>query len=237
MKKEAKRITGFLLVIIGIFLLLQGFSGITGGVTFEGIGKATSALLGIIILFAGILILATGEKKKNLEAYVTRNYKSFRSYLEEGNFRNLSTKKQAYYFQKLRKEMMDLPSEERESYAKRKLYELSQGDEGIQSVYDDIATKVYETLILKHAYGHHTESIADIEDWASGGRISKSEVNEVIQEEADQGRLKIVKNSVSVSMDRKKLEEIIDTYGDSMKTAARDEFEELKNGKIPSGVR
>lgn len=57
MRKDFWRYFGFLLMVVGIVLLFNSFSGITGLVIFENIKKEAGGILGVVFVIGGIGIL------------------------------------------------------------------------------------------------------------------------------------------------------------------------------------
>ena len=103
--------------------------------------------------------------------------------------------------------------------------------------YDNIAKKIYEKLGERNAYGHHVENIDYIERFVAGGNISKSDVNKVIMEEVSSGRLDKDRSTISISMNRDRLREVLENYGGRIKKSVRERLEELAIGRTPVGVR
>jgi hypothetical protein len=62
MRKDFWRYSGFLLIIIGIVLLFNSFSGITGLAIFEDVKKEASGLAGAVFVIGGIGILMSRAK-------------------------------------------------------------------------------------------------------------------------------------------------------------------------------
>jgi S-adenosylmethionine/arginine decarboxylase-like enzyme len=79
--------------------------------------------------------------------------------------------------------------------------------------YRDIAGRIYDKLGTRNAYWHHTEKITDIEKAAAGEKITPRKAREVIMREVEEGRLNLYKDSISISRNREKLEEVLNRYG------------------------
>lgn len=104
--------------------------------------------------------------------------------------------------------------------------------------YHDVASRIYQTLGSKGAYGHHTENIEDIERWVSGGNISKKDIKSVLKSEIYARRLNYDdKGGISITRNREKLEEILGYYGENIRDEVRKRLEELSRGRTPLGVR
>lgn len=107
--------------------------------------------------------------------------------------------------------------------------------------YNIVASKVYERLAIRGAYGHHTETIDNLTKWVSGGRITPIDVKGAIESEIKAERLypdvKSKGRSVSLPLTTNKLEEIIRNYGSNFPKEVQDRFRDLINKKQMEGVR
>lgn len=61
---QMEKIIGALMFFIGTILILNSFSGITGFVVAESIGKGISSILGFALIVGGILFMAEGREEK-----------------------------------------------------------------------------------------------------------------------------------------------------------------------------
>jgi len=61
MQKRGFKISGIVLVIVGIVLIINSFSGITGFAILENVTNSTSSILGIILVVVGILVSKRGR--------------------------------------------------------------------------------------------------------------------------------------------------------------------------------
>ena len=64
---QKKKIISLGSIVIGIIILLNSFSGITGFIVLEDVGKTASSILGIVLVISGILLLMAREGKGGLE--------------------------------------------------------------------------------------------------------------------------------------------------------------------------
>lgn len=112
MEKKGFRIAGFVLLVIGIGMTLEG-SGITGFVVSEDFGKEISSILGLICIILSVLILSLGEhgfrgtdslRRHNQEAeWLIR-----RDYFE--NYGRFPSKEELRRFKRKKHETRELPA-------------------------------------------------------------------------------------------------------------------------------
>lgn len=246
-KKRLLVLVGVAYLFIGGVVLFNSFQGITGFVVYEGSDVEWGWFLGFVFVVIGVLVLMASNREKrqhrNLEKMVNEGYKEFRKRLEKGDLRELKK-----HFPEREGEFTDyfieinkLKSEKRDEYARGRLSELlgieTPSENDNVSKYDQIASRIYESLAKEHAYGHHTRAGEKIEKAGSGGDITTADVKEVLKKETELGHLNKDHTSYSVTRNRKMVGEIIDKYGEYMDEGARKELEELRKGKMPQGVR
>ena len=107
-------------------------------------------------------------------------------------------------------------------------------------MYRRIAGMVYNSMVTQAAYGHHTTEIDDMERRVVEKltSIKRKTVRDVIDHEIELGHInKHHGTSISITMERSKLEDIIKNYSDNIKENVKARIEDLKKGKIPAGVR
>ncbi len=159
---------GIFLFLLGSFILLDSFSGITGYAVAEQVGKITSSIFGLIFILGGLGMFLSGGKI---------------------------------------------------------------------NTYNKIVGGLYTTLATKSAYGHHTEKIKDVTNTLEKYGPQKI-VKKVIKKQIKSGYLNSIEDdSVSLTMDTNKLEEIIKNHGKKISDEALKRIIELKEKKAMSGVR
>ncbi len=71
MKLHTFKILGIILFLVGCIFILNSFSGITGFVVAESVGKGVSGILGLVLVIGGVLVFVEGrekiEERKNKE--------------------------------------------------------------------------------------------------------------------------------------------------------------------------
>jgi len=65
MKTRVLRFVGFVSLVVGLILILNSFSRVTGFTIIDSIGEETSSIAGIILFIAGILLLSTSRVAEN----------------------------------------------------------------------------------------------------------------------------------------------------------------------------
>ena len=104
--------------------------------------------------------------------------------------------------------------------------------------YNDIASKIYAKLSVRNAFGHHTEPIARVVKFVSGGNVEPRDVRRVLYDEIKAGRLRLSNGtSVSLPTNRGTLDAILSKYGSHIEDNARHRIEILSRGRYPEGVR
>lgn len=60
--ENKKKVIGIILIIVGFVFVLNSFSGITGFVIAESVGKGISGVLGLVLIIGGALIFMGGKR-------------------------------------------------------------------------------------------------------------------------------------------------------------------------------
>lgn len=63
MKKRWFKSIGILLIVVGGVLILNSFSGITGLVVLEDVGRDVSGILGVVLVLAGLAVFVIADVK------------------------------------------------------------------------------------------------------------------------------------------------------------------------------
>ncbi|MBU0760295.1 MAG: hypothetical protein KJ600_03980 [Nanoarchaeota archaeon] len=71
MKKRFVKILGILLIVIGIVVLLDTFTGITGLVVLEDIGRTAGSVIGIVFVLVGVLVFMSGAAPRGISELET----------------------------------------------------------------------------------------------------------------------------------------------------------------------
>jgi hypothetical protein len=61
MDKKTKRVLGYVAVVIGVVMMLNTFSGITGFVAFNEEGGAIGSVIAVLLIISGIVLVMTGR--------------------------------------------------------------------------------------------------------------------------------------------------------------------------------
>ncbi len=64
--KKVFRAFGLLSLFMGIILLFNGFSGLTGFAVFEGIGRTASSILGLVFVILGAILALTVKRSESV---------------------------------------------------------------------------------------------------------------------------------------------------------------------------
>ena len=78
-----QKAAGMISILIGIFFILNSFSGITGFAVAEGIGKGTSGILGLVFVVGGILVFMVEDLEGKVKTPTKRELKAIRE-MEQG---------------------------------------------------------------------------------------------------------------------------------------------------------
>jgi len=139
MKKRVFGILGFGLIVIGVVILLGSFTGITGLVTLEGIGKTAGSIIGIVFIFAGIsFLLLERTKESKLKTILEDTLASGRV----GTYSELRR-----YAKKAGCELMEGTKHTEVYYNGRKITEIPRHRENIKKgTYRAIARSIYNAV-------------------------------------------------------------------------------------------
>ena len=101
----------------------------------------------------------------------------------------------------------------------------------------DLEGAIYEKLITRNAYGHHTEPIDKLTRTFARGKFTPADVQDAIANavQKDTIRYSTGKSSVSVNMSKFSLSTALSRY--DLDSALKDRIEELRNKGAASGVR
>ena len=72
MKPNAQKTLGAILILTGIVLILNSFSGITGFVVAESLGKSVSSILGLVFVIGGVLVFMSGRSLSEILSDATK---------------------------------------------------------------------------------------------------------------------------------------------------------------------
>jgi hypothetical protein len=75
MKKQVYKIIGAVLFLLGIILLFQSFSGITGFVAADNVSLSVFGILGTLLFVFGFILMMISEGNTRVELYKRRNQK------------------------------------------------------------------------------------------------------------------------------------------------------------------